>query len=399
MKIDRATLENCLLDALADLLGRNQEEFVFAAPLAVKIRDYLRSKTGDPKLEFKGELFGPILKLSASLAQARLLRFRDFLEAFPELVRVFSTDSGDRVKVLATDLIERRERVRQHYKKILSEVLGESVAASSDGISIVQLAKALQKRDPDFDTGKIGYKSFADWLESHQELARLEGRTKGARVISASRNGNANPFDQRPTTYVLVDSANVLSCLHEIIGGKPQAGQMPDWAAFLRFIKNYAPTEQVEALYFLAITPDQVGSTEGFRSYLKAVGYKVVNLSTSEESRNLEEALINRAKATEMALSRTVAMLVGKAAHIIIVGQGQNLRPCLEMLANAEVKGSALALAGFSENLSPDFQLLIEGKRIHFIDLEKDAKIFKEPLRTTTLTAPDQFDPSHYLDL
>ncbi len=397
MKLDRTILENCLLDALAEMLGRTQEEFVFAAPLAVKIRDRLRLKVGDPSLELKGEIFGPPLKLSTTVAQARLLRFRDFLEAFPELVRAFSTNSGDRVKVLATDLIDSRERIGQRYKKLLVEIVNQLAADSPEGISIVQLAKALQKREPDFDTGKIGFTTFADWLEHHLDLVELQGRAKGARVVPVLKHSSR--FESRPTTYVLVDSASVLSSLHNVIGGKPQPAQMPDWAAFLRFAKAYAPTEGIEALYFLAITPDQVGSTEGFRSYLKAVGYKVVNLSTSEESSSLEETLLNRAKATEMAVTRTLAMLIGKAAHIILVGQGQNLRPCLEMLANAAVSGSALVMAGFTEAISAEFQPLLASNRVQFIDLERDAKIFKAPLRSTTLTSPDEFDPAEYLEL
>src|SRR5689334_8184128 len=99
-RLDRDFFFNLLADAAAELSTTAQSEFVFAAPLAARIKVLCRARLGEPAPAFDARLFGPVLFPDLSPDVQVRLKFRDFLERFPELVSVLKGSSGDKVKFL-----------------------------------------------------------------------------------------------------------------------------------------------------------------------------------------------------------------------------------------------------------------------------------------------------------
>src|SRR2546428_1943653 len=100
MTPDRKFFAELLTQALREFTEKQGRDVVYAAPLANRVRELLRVRLGDDKAELDGRFFGPALYSELSQVDHANLKFRDFLDAFPDVVEVFPTPSGDRVRIL-----------------------------------------------------------------------------------------------------------------------------------------------------------------------------------------------------------------------------------------------------------------------------------------------------------
>ena len=110
--ISKTTFRQALLTATEELANEQQRDIIFAAPLALRVLERLKRAIGEEKarelagnlgerqLKLTGSLFGESLCPTVPPEERPALKFRQFLEAFPDIVQVFKGPSGDMVRLL-----------------------------------------------------------------------------------------------------------------------------------------------------------------------------------------------------------------------------------------------------------------------------------------------------------
>jgi hypothetical protein len=401
MKPDREFFSDLLDQALREFTEKQGRDVVYAAPLANRVRELLRVKSGDDKAELSGTLFGPALYPELNAVERAGLKFRDFLDAFPQAVEVFQTPSGDRVKVLDTEHAKRVDDLGTRYKGILIGALQDLVQFRKEPtVPTVQLIKWLKKRDPEFDIRKLGFTSLADWLESLRDTVELTHREFGGRVRFVEKPlAEQTPTSTPPlvsTGYLLVDSVDILSALHELLGTKPSQSQLPDWGQLVRFVQQRVPAGTWKGLYFMAIQQQQMDSLEGFRSYLEAVGYAVIPLASEGDPLDMARKLKERASATVSAIKRMLTALKGQKGHVLVVSHSTEIVEELSELLKARAPEVQIGVLCIPEML-PERLRRLRDSGLAIFDLEKEAGVFKQTLPRKKLISAEAFDPARFL--
>lgn len=401
MTSDRNFFGELLMQALREFGEKQGRDVVYAAPLANRLRELLRVRLGNDNAEFDGRFFGPALYPELSSVDQAGLKFRDFLEAFPEMVEVFPTPSGDRVRVLDPEHSKRIEDLGQRYKSMLMDALRELAEFRNEPlVPTVQLVKWLKKRDPEFDPRRLNYGSMTDWLSSLGDIVEVSHLEHGGRVrLIGSAALASEPPKPMPSTragYLLVDSVDALSALHEVLGSKPSQAQLPDWGKVLRFVQQRFPAQLWKGRYFMALQRSQHDQLEGFRSYLEAVGYVVIPLEVQGDSLDIHRTVEERAAATNSALKRMLAAMKGQDAHVLLVSHSGAISEDLLQLVKERPPGAQVGLLCITDMLPDGLRRLRDVGAI-ILDLEKDARAFKEALPRRRLISPEAFDPSRYL--
>ncbi len=400
MKPDRQFFSELLDQALREFTEKQGRDVVYAAPLANRVRELLRVKSGDDKAELGGTLFGPALYPELNAVEQAGLKFRDFLDAFPQVVEVFQTPSGDRVKVLDSEHSKRIDDLGARYKEILIGALQDLVQYRKEPtVPTVQLIKWLKKRDPEFDVRKLGFMSLADWLESMRNTVELTHREFGGRVRLVEQppaGQTAAAPSPVSTGYLLVDSVDVLGALHELLGTKPSQSQLPDWGLLFRFVQQRVPAGTWKGRYFMAIQQQQMDSLEGFRSYLEAVGYSVIPLASEGDPLDVARKLKERASATVTAIKRMLVALKGQKCHVMVVSHSAEIVEELSALLKDRAADAQIGVLCIPEML-PERLRRLQDSGLVTLDLEKEAGVFKQTLPRKKLISPDAFDPARFL--
>lgn len=352
--IDRAFLAHLLRRATNDLAEKAGSCEITAAALGSHLRDLLRIILTDANVELDGFLFGPVLYPRASPDVYQYLKLRNFLAAFPEIVLLHVNQSGDRVFLLDAGRGD----------------LAEAEKSLSFG--------------PDFPSeGSVP-------VEKLTPLPDLSmGETNSDSVISPS------PL----LGFLIVESVSIVQSIHQIFGEKPQPKGLPQWDGPMRWIRSKFPGQMWKALYFMCLDAKQVQGTEGFQSYLKAVGYELIalKLNASGEIVMQEERLMARAKANATAVARGIDDLATRASGpTVIVSHSEIVLQAIDRLLEARGKDANVTLLAIREFL-PDSVVQLQSRGLKIADLEHDARAFKITLpRARQLIPAESFDPTQY---
>jgi hypothetical protein len=390
-----------LSEASHELAERNGTDVIFAAPLATLIQRKLRQKLADNTLELAGPIYGPALFPELPPAAHGGLKFRNFLEVFPDLVEVFRGPSGDMVRVVKGSQEVKVEELRARYRGVLVQAMHElSTERNELIVPAVQLAKRLKKLDLGFEPRRVGHSSLVDWLERQTDLIDVSHREYGGRVRLLDSKPQANTAEQDPSMpqvgYLLVDSSDMLAALHGILGGKPSGDQLPQWANLLRFCREQIRLAEWRARYFMTLGKSPADNTEGFKTYLEAVGFKVVQLVLGGEALSMEALLEERLKANRTAVGKMLAAISNRTAHVFVVSHSESIAAPLLELLKCRMCGVRIGVVGFPERMG-DGLLKLKDSGLLIIDIERDAKVFKQPIPRRQLISPEAFDPAHYL--
>lgn len=398
MSMDKTTLVSLLERALSEQAQKRGDEIVYAAPLAVRIQELLRTKTGSPDLKLTGSLFGPILFPNLSPSEWSKLKFRDLLKAFPEKVEVFPTASGDRIRLLESHGLRPRNELAQFYQTLLIDGLQQlSEIRENDIVPLTQLGKWLLKQEPTFDVQKIGFSKLVDWLESLQNIVEVIDKDFGGKVtlLPSSTSKSSNLVDQ---AFLLVDSSDVLNEIHRLLGVRPNQNQLPDWSILLDYLRSRWPASNWKSLYFMALTESQFDTTEGFRAYLTAIGFTIPPpfLIESDQA-GFDQTQKERSHATGLGVERTLALLPQKRGHVVVLTHSDRVSPNLKAILNSRKAGEVACVVCIPERL-PRVISELEDKGLIVLDLEKDVKVFKQNLPRKVFSNTSAFDPSQFLD-
>jgi hypothetical protein len=240
---------------------------------------------------------------------------------------------------------------------------------------------------------------MTDWLESLGDTVQLSHREHDGRVRltapAAVAPESAKPIPSTPGGYLLVDSVDVLSALHEALGSKPSQAQLPDWGQLLRFVRQRFPAQAWKGRYFMALQPSQHDQLEGFRSYLEAVGYAVIPLAVEGDALDIQQTVKQRAAATNSTLKKMLAALKGQGAHALVVSHSNEIADDLLQVVKEKSAGTQIGLVCIPDLLPEKLRRLRDAGAV-ILDLEKDARAFKEALPRKRLIAPETFDPNRF---
>jgi putative heme uptake system protein len=177
------------------------------------------------------------------------------------------------------------------------------------------------------------------------------------------------------TTYLLVDGENIDATLgNQILGRRPRPEERPRWDRVLQYAER-AFDQPVSGLFFLAAGTDL---PTPFVQALLAIGYRPIPLSGS-------------GKVVDIAIQRTVEVLVGREADVVLVSHDGDFLPQVEQLCDG-VRN--VGVIGFGEFVNAGFRGL-PGLRI--VDLELDVQAFNVPLPRIRVIDIDDFDPLDFL--
>lgn len=363
---DREFFAELLLHATSDLIQKTGSRQLAAAALGIRVRDLLRIQLGNPDVLLNGLMFGPILYPNAMKAEYHLLKFRDFLSAFPDIVRVVTGPSGDKVDVLEP------------------EKDGYPPPVMSKGITLSKAPGPYQSTDR---------------VTLRQPITDFN--TSPSATVEVTGNGpsmDSVPLVSVSSGLLVVESVSIVQTLHSVFGGKPDSKSLPQWDGPARYVRSKFPAATVwRRLYFMTLEPSQVETTEGFQLYLKNIGYQVIPLKFSfgDEHGLGDEKLAARARVNATAVVRGLSALTTQApAHVAVVTHSPDVIKALEKLAADKTRVASVTLIAFPELLSDSLGQL-KDRGIQVVDLEYDAGAFKVELpRTRSLIPPDEYDPS-----
>jgi hypothetical protein len=393
-----------LFDAAKQMVRDQGKNPVFAAPLAVRvlgrIKETLRpevqktlSKTlglvDTNKLKLTGDLFGPHLYPDRTHSEWSRMKFRQFLDAFPEIVEILPGHSGDMVRVLNVEADDRGE-ISTLYRSLLLRTLEEQLSRTSESlIPISQLAIWLGKANKTFNIARLGYSSLLEWLQNVPEV-QIQRDGVDIRVGRSSI-----PFEEEQTekltAYLLVDSSDILAALHEIIGSKPSPSQLPDWGKVLQFCRNKWPQFDWKGHYFLASSPSENKPLESFIHYLEAVGFKKVwRIAFEEDLSDFERSRQERRRSTYLGIEKALAHIrdQGRPGAVIVASHNADLFTLLQqLLRKTDPKPTVGALAFVERFPSTLSSLKREG--LVLMDIERECNAFKIGLGRRVGLAPD----------
>jgi hypothetical protein len=399
--MDRQLLWQVLFEASHELAEKHGRDVIFAAPLANLVQQKLRRKLADATLELAGPLYGPALFPDLPPAAYGGLKFRSFLESFPDLVEVFRGPSGDMVRILKAAQEQKVEELAARYRDLLLKAMHEiSQDRNEPFVPAVQLAKRLKKLDAGFDPRRAGYASLVDWLEGQKDIVEVSHREFGGRVRLTNSTSAAQLSATKTSAvavgYLVVDSADMLSVLHGVLGGKPAGGQLPEWSNLLRFFRERFPGTEWKARYFMTLGKGPVDTTEGFKGYLEAVGFKVIQLVMGDDILPLEQMLEERAKANRTAVSKMLNAIPKTGSHVFVVSHNDSIALPLLQLLDSRGPEVSIGVVGFPERMAEGV-IRLKASGLMIFDIERDARAFKQPIPRRQLISPEAFDPAHYL--
>jgi hypothetical protein len=382
---------------------------VFAAPLAVRVLARLKNLLSDDdirsifarigpldkeKIKLTGNIFGPFLYPNLGPEEWSTLKFRDFLLAFPDVVKVHERESsGDMVQILTTSAEDRVE-LGNNYRSLLLRTLKEQLARSVGGVAgvgavtplipINQLAIWMNRADTAFNVARLGYSSFLEWLQKVPEvkISDEDGVIRVGEVHASNSPGSTETGPITRTAYLLVDGCDLISTVHEILGSKPIQSQLPDWGKVLQFCRDKWPNMDWRGRYFIAQTPDEHHSMEGFTHYLEAVGFKVRSLNFDDNGYTFEESRSARNQVSQRGLEKGLQIISSEATPsvLLVASHSAVLKPLLEELLHKRGAQCQVGVLGFPEKM-PRHLTALKRERLLIFDLESDCRAFKKPLK------------------
>ncbi len=411
----RESFEQYLSVALDYTATRSNSATVFAARLAVKLNEVIRGYTGDPNFKLDGYAFGPVLFPDASSGEFSRLKFRDFLESFPHLVSVAPTDSGDLVTWLrAPPSLRARpttptrgslgqasrpqllsDEMAGHVHDILCEMVGEGGAA----LPIVSLALRMREVSPDFAGIDFKLRSFASCLAALASKFRVTDREIGGLVEPV----RAEPMNASLPGFLIVDSPSVLDSLHQMLGARIPENQRPDWTRVADYFRAGFPAESWKLVYVLAVSDStsdgqtfRLEGIQSFRHYLESTGYSVLQIATASEE-DSRSGRMDRSRDSKLAVLRLLDALKGRPCHIVLISEQRSLIEVLRERAGSGIEGSLFWVGLDTEPPAPFAQVLADGQRLRYLNLELDVGAFREPLKRAKIFDAADFDPSAFL--
>jgi hypothetical protein len=397
--IDKTFLRDLILEAARPMAQRHADGLFYAAPLANEIQKQIRDRLQDPNATLSGHLFGPALYPNLSAHAHGNLKFRNLLEAFPDIFEVIPTSSGDRVRLIGGLALPDRADLGPKSRQKLVEILLELQAVEPEpGIYATQLAKLLKKAVPEFEAKAVGATGFQDWLSKQSDIVEIIEHENGSQIRLRKGDATESNFEtgnSLQTGYILVDSVDILASLHSVVGGRPSTQQMPDWAQLLRFLKDRFPGTEWKGRYFMAIGR-LTESTEGFQKYLEAVGFKVVQISAPLQAPSSDELQAERSRVCRVAIEKMISAVSGLPAHLVVLSHDAGLAPSLRGVLAHRSADAKVIVIGFTERISkPLSDLKFDGLSI--LDAEFDAHIFKQALPRRLMISAEDFDPRQFL--
>jgi hypothetical protein len=283
---------------------------------------------------------------------------------------------------------------------LLAKAMHELTQARKESIVPgVQLAKWFKKYVPEFEPKRLGAASFLGWLEKQSDLVDVSYHEFGGRIRLLESQPVTGVVTNRPNTpigYIRVDSGDMLSALHSILGTKPSAQQLPDWGQLLEFVKKRFPAGEWKGRYFMTLGRNPTDSTDGFKAYLEAIGYKVIQLAIESEPIPLELALQERTQVNRDAVAKMVQAISGQQAHVLAVTHSDAMTLSLSKLLERKSAESVVGVIGFPERMAEGI-LRLKQSGLVVLDADRDAKLFKQPIPRRQLISPGAFDPTHFL--
>jgi uncharacterized protein len=381
----REDLKQTLAEAAADIADEQQRDIVFAAPLAVRVAHRLAERLGERDSKLTGALFGPILYPNDPPEKWHALKFRHFLEAFPDVVQVFKGPSGDMVRLLKPSARDPGDLNRRYRMLLLDTLSGLLRDHQIESIPANQLAIWMKKKMPAFNVSHLGYSSLSEWLENVPEVnvKHVEGIVRVRFSDAAPQAGLASmphAAELRPA-YFLVDSTDLHAVMHEILEAKPTQAQLPDWAKVLQYCRDRWPNFDWRCRYFMALTPAEHRTVQGLINYLQAVSFKVVKLNLQDEGSSFEELRQARAQTTLGGLEKALRIIrdEGQPGAVLVASHNAGLGGPLAALLGATDPDREVGVVGLSEKMPAEY-LALKNQGLRVIDLERDCHAFKKPL-------------------
>lgn len=331
-RVDRQFFAALLNDAAAALAERNNSESLFAAPLAARIKDLLRIRLADPDANLNGQFFGPVLYPDLSSEDQALLKFRHFLESFPEFVEVNRMPSGDKVRLLGPD--------------------------------------------------------------EHNDIEAVDSIKTIVNSVESKNSQKATPL-----AYLIIDSASFLENLHVILGGvKPGPKSLPNWDQLRKYLQAHFPANEWKALFLMAVANAQGDGVEGFKGYLEAVGFQVLQLGLESQPAEMGGIIKERSRVSALAASKLLSHIAtaGTNTHVFVVTHASTVATALSELLKKRQEGARIGVIGFPEHMDTSL-LKLKEKGLHVVDIETEAKAFKSPLPRRQLISASDFDPAKFL--
>jgi putative heme uptake system protein len=399
-KLDKLFFGDVLKSASHEMAEKQGRDIIFAAPLANLVQKMIRSRLANENLQLDGRVYGQALFPHLSPVEHAGLKFRNFLEAFPDLVEVFRGPSGDMVRIVQSGQAQKVEESLPRYRELLTKAMRELTEIRDESlVPGVQLSKWFKKHVPEFDPKRLGADSFLDWLEKQSDLVEVSHREFGGRICLLERKtvpDTAKIQTNTPLGYLLVDSVDMLSALHALLGAKPSAQQLPDWGQLLNFVRKRFPADEWKGRYFMTLGRNPTDSTDGFKAYLEAVGYKVIQLAIDSEPIPLEMALQERSQVNREAVAKMIQALAGQNAHVLAVTHSDAMTLSLSRLLERKSAQSVVGVVGFPERMAEGI-LCLKQSGLVVLDADRDVKLFKQSIPRRQLISPEAFDPTHFL--
>lgn len=402
----REIFKRALLEAAEKMVRDQGKNPVFAAPLAVRVLAHIKVLLTDEdiskialkvgpfdkeRLKLTGSFFGPFLYPDYGSERWQKMKFRDFLQAFPEIAKVHPGESGDMVQVQTISTQDPSE-LSEKYRTLLFHTLKEIAVRGSQGvmqasvtpIPINQLAIWMNRSDAAFNVARLGYSSFLEWLQKVPEVKIKEENgviRVGPTSLEAMTNESATESINMPA-YLLVDGSDLMSTMHEILGSKPMQSQLPDWGKVLQYCRDKWPKLDWRGRYFIAQTADEHISMEGFTHYLEAVGFKVRSLNFEDQGATFEESRLARNQITLRGLERALQLIRDEAtpAVLLIASHSNIVKPILEDLLRKKETSCQVGMLGFPERM-PRQLISLKSEGLFVVDLEHGCGAFKKPLK------------------
>jgi hypothetical protein len=256
------------------------------------------------------------------------------------------------------------------------------------------------------DQGQLKFRHF---LQAFPELVEVISVGKVDKVKLAvskpSKHITETTVETQTTTgsvslaYLIVDSPSFLDNLHHILTGeKLNPKTLPNWDQLRKYLQGEFPAKEWRARFFMGIASAQSDGADGFRGYLEAVGFRVIQLKLQNEPSVMDEMVNERARVTALAVSKLLCEIgnnVKDANVFIVTHSGSVAGPLSDLLKNRQ--GFAqIGVIGFPERM--DSQLIkLKENGLTVIDIETDAKVFKGALPRRQLISPNEFDAAQYL--
>jgi hypothetical protein len=169
-----------LSESSHELAERTGSDVIFAAPLATLIQRKLRQKLADDSLELAGPIYGPALFPELLPEAYGTLKFRAFLEVFPDLVEVFRGPSGDMVRVVKGGQAVKADELRVRYRELLSQAMRELAQECNElTVPAVQLAKHLKSSSQHSIQNELVIARLSTGWKGSQELLRYPTANMG----------------------------------------------------------------------------------------------------------------------------------------------------------------------------------------------------------------------------